>query len=314
MRVLRVAGSPPLLLLTAVVFGIWLIGQRVILGEAASPEFSATTTDNAQSLADYFRVLVPTSVFNPDQSGWRLVAMLFWSIFVWTPLAMLLARQGALLTAVRSLMALGPGVSLATRRAPSGWLAALVPFLCVLPFVAILLVIGWCSTWFADIRSLRLIAANIGALIALPAGLLAFGSYVAIPISWAALINEQEADPLDALSRGYEYLFRRPVQLVFYALFSVVLLTIVGSLASAVAWSASEIATSTLWFAGASDALQRITSSILWRFPAVVVLTLMWSLVGGVYLLLRCDAGGQEVEDLWQPQAAERPSLPELPK
>jgi hypothetical protein len=263
-------------------------------------------------LADYFRLLVPTSIFDPDRSGWNLVAMLVWSIIAWTPLAMLLARQGALLTAVRSMMAFGPGISLATRRAPAGWLAALVPLLCVLPFVAILLVIGWCSTWFAEIQSLRLIAASIGALVALPAGLLAFGSYVAIPISWAALINEQEADPLDALSRGYEYLFRRPVQLVFYAVISMLLLAIVGLLASAIAWSASEIASSALWFAGASDVLQRITSSILWRFPAVVVLTLTWSLVGGIYLLLRCDAGGQEVEDLWQPATAERPSLPEL--
>ncbi len=128
------------------------------------------------------------------------------------------------------------------------------------------------------------------------------------------VINEQDPDPLDALSRGYEYLFRRPIQLVFYVLFSVLLLTVVGSLASAVAWSASEIATSALWFVGSSDALQRITSSILWRFPAVVVLTLTWSLVGGVYLLLRYDAGGQEVEDLWQPTPPERPSLPDLPK
>ncbi len=94
-RVLRVAGSPPLLVLTALVFAIWLIGQRVIFGQADPPEFSATTTDNVKSLMGYFRLLVPTSLFDPDRGGWRLVAMLVWSIIVWTPIGMLLARQGA---------------------------------------------------------------------------------------------------------------------------------------------------------------------------------------------------------------------------
>ena len=52
---------------------------------------------------------------------------------------------------------------------------------------------------------------------------------------------------------------------------------------------------------GCSPNVSLIAQRIFGAFPTVVVLTLLWGLVGGVYLLLRYDAGGQEVEDLWQP-------------
>lgn len=314
LRTLRVAGSPPLLLLTAMVLGCWLVGQKIILSQADLPHPSMPAIDNAKWLSEYFRTLNPTSLFDPERFGWRIGAALIWSIFLWCPLAMLLAREGALLVANRSLMPLGSAITLVIRRTPTGWLAALVPLLCILPLVAVIYLVGWVSTWFVDIRSLQVIAATIVAVIALPSGLLALGAHVAIPISWAALIVERDADPLDSLSRGYEYLFRRPVQLVLYGLLSIVILVIIGSLTSAVAWSASEIARTWLSVADASEETQRVTGSILICFPVVVVLSLTWSLVGGVYLLLRQDAGNQEVEDIWQPPAEERLPLPELPK
>jgi len=314
LRALRVAGSPPLLLLTAIVLGCWLVGQKIIWGQADLPHPSMMAIDNAKWLSEYCRMLIPTSLFDPERFGWRLGATLIWSIFLWCPPAMLLAREGALLVAERSLMPLGSALTLAAGRAPAGWLAALVPMLCILPPAAAIFLVGWTSTWFVDFRSLQVFAAMIVAVIALPCGLLALGAHVAVPISWAALIVERDADPLDSLSRGYEYFFRRPVQLVFYGLLSIVILAIIGSLTSAVAWSASEIARTSLSVAGASEEIQRVTGSILWSFPVVVVLSLGWSLVGGVYLLLRQDAGNQEVEDIWQPPAEEGLSLPELPK
>ena len=58
--------------------------------------------------------------------------------------------------------------------------------------------------------------AAIAALLAIPCGVLVFGANFAVPLGWAAMAVEREPDPLDALSRGYEYLYRRPLQLVMY--------------------------------------------------------------------------------------------------
>ncbi len=314
LRTLRVAGSPTLLSLTAIVLAIWLIGRKVLLGHADPPRLSASAGEDLRLLVDYFRLLAPSSLLDPNRIGWRSAAVAIWSILIWSPVAMVLARAGALLVADRALMPFGPGLSLALRRTPWSWLVALVPVLCILPLLSIVFVLGWLASWSAEVRSLQMIAGLLAALLAVPCGLLAFGAHVAVPISWAALINEPAADPLDSLSRGYEYLLRRPVQLLAYGLLSMVLLTIIGSLASAVAWSAVASAELTLSAAGGSAEIQRVAREILWRLPVVVVLTLLWGLVGGVYLLLRQDAGNQEVEDLWEPPVAERTSLPELPK
>ena len=55
------------------------------------------------------------------------------------------------------------------------------------------------------------------------------------------------------------------------------------------------------------------STHLLDYLPVVVLLTAIWSLLGGVYLLLRYDAGGQEVEDLWQADVYPEPPLPSIP-
>lgn len=314
LRVLRVAGSPSLLVLTAGVFALWIAGEQLIIGPLESTQATQSITENPDSIMGNSKWFSPDRLLLWTESAWRRIAMIVWSVLIWSPLAMLLVRQGGLLTAGRTLMPLGPELSLATKRTPAAWLAAIVPFLCLIPFALPALLAGWVATWLPNFQPLQIFIGVIVALIALPSGLLAFGAHVAIPISWAALMNEQDADPLDSLSRGYEYLFRRPLQLVFYLLVSAIFLTIIGALAIAVAISASAFASITLSFVGAPKESMETAVSILDCFPAVVVLTLFWSLLGGIYLLLRYDAGNQEVEDLWQAPLVERPSLPELPK
>ena len=314
LRVLRAAGSPPLLLVTAVVFGLWMIGHRTIAADAELPALSVSVDQNVSVLTEYVRALVPTSLLDSPDVNWRSILVIIWSIFIWTPLAMLLVRQGALLTAGRSLAPFGPGIAMAVRRSPAGWFAAVIPFACILPAVAMIVVVGWLASWFVGVQSLQLISAMLIAVLAVPCGLLAFGANVAIPISWAALMNEQNADPLDALSRGYEYLLRRPAQLLAYAGMSLLLMGMIGLLAAAVAWSANGVVGASLSLIDGAEPIQSATATVLWRFPVVVVLVLLWSSIGGVYLLLRYDAGSQEVEDLWQPPPADRPSLPDLPE
>lgn len=314
LRVLRVAGSPPLLMLTAVMMGIGILGQQLIIGVGHTSQVSSDVGINARWMTEHLRWFVPASVFAPHFAGWWYPLTVAWTMVVWTPMAMLLARQGALLTAGRSMMPLREGFQHAAVRSPSGWLTALVPLLCILPLAASLGFLGWAAKWLVNFQPGQVIAGVIAALVALPCGMLAFGSLIAIPISWAALVNERQSDPLDALSRGYEYLFRRPIHLAIYTALSLVLLTIVGGLATAVAIAATEIVIAVLNYVGAPAEMRQVSQNVLASFPNVVALSLLWSLIGGVYLLLRWDAGGQEVEEIWEPTVAHRVPLPELPR
>ena len=326
-RTLRVAGSPPLVLLIAITFTLWWLGQRMIFGDFSYNPILLPADDDASHLsevpqrsmvllASYFHGLIPISIFDLGTGSvrWdRLLGML-WALLVWTPAAMLLARQGALLTAGRNMVGLKPGIAHVIRRTPAAWLAAIVPLACVFAIGILIIVLAWTSRIIDGIPVLEFMLAVVVALIAIPCGILAFGANVAVPLSWAALVNERDPDTLDSLSRGYEYLFRRPLRLVMYVAVSLAILFVVGVLASAVAWAASAVAASMLILGGSSVNVPHMAIAILRHLPAVVVLTLTWSLVGGVYMLLRYDAGGQEVEDIWQPAPPAKPSFPKLPE
>lgn len=324
LRTLRVAGSPPLLLLTAIVFAVWLLGRGWIDPHASPPPPTGTIGENVSGAARYLRQLVPPAALQAAgaeggageqrQSGLgRSAGLVLWSILVWTPLAMLLARQGALLTAHRALVPLVPGIALALRRTPAGWLTALIPLLCILPFLAVMLFLAWLANWFDQWLTFQWLAAAALAVMALPCGLLAFGAHIAIPLSWAALVNERDPDALDALSRGYEYLWRRPVSLLIYGVIAAGLLGVTGGLGAGVAWSASALVITVVqWVSDAPD-LAAKSAALLWRLPVIIVLAQAWALAGGIYLLVRGDANGQEVEDVWQPPAIERVALPDLP-
>jgi hypothetical protein len=320
-RTLRVAGSPPLVLLTAIVFSIWRFGETLIGvdggRDAMRLEASSPLDFVGQSSAlvsSHIGGSIPTSIFNRTSSQWWWLDLLaiLWSLLIWAPIAMLLARQGALLTAGRTMVGVKPGLSHAIRRSPPAWLAALVPLACVIAMGLLITGVGWLARLSGGFLAWETLLAILASLVAIPCGILAFGAAVAIPLGWAALVNERDPDALDSLSRGYEYLFRRPLQLVLYAALSLGILSIIGALATGIAWAASSVAAAMLDFSGPSTVPQ-LTQQILQLFPTVVVLTLLWSLVGGVYLLLRYDAGGQDVEDLWQPSPRATPSLPSIP-
>ena len=304
LRVLRIAGSPPLLALTAITLSLWFAGKYAILGEVDS--------DSGQYVVHVAGQL--TSILGgPDHgSGYRFAAAI-WTLAIWSPLLLCLSRQGALLTAGRTMMSLGQSVSHSLKRLPSCWLAALVPVGCVLPFAAGAVFIGWTSGWLPESKLLSAVIGSIVALMMLPCGLLGFGAFFAVPISWSALVNEPNADPIDSLSRGYEYLFRRPVHLAIYLTISVLLIATVTFLASGVSYVASELTNTLVGATGAPDAVVEASRTILIYLPHVVAVAVAGGLAGGIYLLLRSDAGNQEVEDIWIHSPEGRRELPELP-
>ena len=320
-RTLRVAGSPPLIFLVALTFAIWKIGISLMpfseaIPHAHQPEVAwATAQQGPEIVAAYLQGLNPTSVFGGDEKivWWKTLLGILWSVLVWTPIVILLARQGGLLTAGRPLMSLRAVISLVLSRTWAGWTAALVPLGCVSAFALIIMLLGWLANLLGDVSWINSILAVVTVAIAIPCGILAFGANAAIPLSWAALANERDPDALDSLSRGYEYVFRRPLQLVLYLTISLVIVGVAVLLAIGVSEAAIQICSRLLGFCETPESMIAATVSLLSHLPVVVLLTSMWSLLGGIYLLLRYDAGGQEVEDLWQPEPTPPPPLPSLP-
>ncbi|NND95969.1 MAG: hypothetical protein HKN47_01415 [Pirellulaceae bacterium] len=324
-RTLRVAASLPLLFLVAMTFALWCAGNVIIAGDNATLErlvtpraavaYSGTDIQRhtVNTIGQYAKQMIPTTIFEPlanDDGLWRTIAAILWALVIWMPATLMLLRQGALLTAGRNMTAYVPGLTHAAQTSPLAWLMAVVPLGCVVVIALGILLVGWMSqlgVW------LEVPLAIVAALIALPCGILAFGANFAVPLGWAALANEKDPDALDSLSRGYEYVYRRPLQLTFYFFITMVLLLVVIFFANGVAIAATYVSQAMLQTTGASLRVQQTSRGVLQLLPTIVALTLFWSLVGGVYLLLRRDAGGQEVEDIWQPPPQTVEPLPKLP-
>lgn len=319
-RILRVVGSPPLIGIVALTFAVWKIGIMLmtlneIVPHASTPEAATATGQQTALFTAYIANLNPASVFsaNPEISWWKTLMGICWSVFIWTPVAILLSRQGGLLAAGRPLMPLSAAVSLALSRTFAGWLAAAVPLGCISVLAVLIMLIGWFSGLVGDISWFNSIMAVLTILFAIPCGVLAFGANVAIPLSWGALGNERDPDAMDSLSRGYEYLFRRPLQLGLYLLVAAVIMSVVAVLSGEISEAAIEINGRLLKFCGATDGMITKSIALLKHLPVIALLTATWSLLGGVYLLLRYDTGGQEVEDLWQADVPSDPPLPNIP-
>ena len=318
-RTLRVAGSPPLIFLVAVTLTIWKIGIWLLPFPEAIPHVhladAGWNTLEPAAIASHVQGLNPTSVFNGNEEfiWWKTLLVILWSVLVWTPTVIVLTRQGGLLTAGRPLMSIRSVITLGLTRMWPGWMAALVPLGCVSALSLLILTIGWIASLIGDVSWINTIFSIATVAIAIPCGILAFGANAAIPLSWAALGNERDPDALDCLSRGYEYLFRRPLQLVLYLTVSLVIVGVVVLLAIGVTEAATHVCNRVLGLCEAPENMIATTGKLLSHLPVVVLLTAMWGLVGGVYLLLRYDAGGQEVEDLWQPEPTPVPPLPSIP-
>ena len=311
-RTLRVAGSPAMVGLVALTFLVWWNVQNLVIRSVPTAA-AVGSTELMQARLPQLSMLFPTPLTARGDGSFRLMIFTFaWGLTAWTPVTLYLLRQGALLTAGRDLVGLKQGMFNGVKLTPTALLLAAVSAVCVSLFALMILVAGWLGRLVEDIVVLEYVLALLIVLPALACGVLGFGAYVAVPLGWAALANERDPDVLDSLSRGYEYLYRRPLNVVLYALVSLVLLSVIAALASSILQVASWVTMATLELAGTSGSFRVISLGVLAYYPLIVCLTQLWALIGGVYLLLRFDAGDQEVEDLWQPAPRPKPALPEL--
>lgn len=242
----------------------------------------------------------------------RTILLFALLVCLWTPVIQFVGRGGAALAAGQTLPAAGETMRLVGSRLWKSYLVPLIPWICVAAFAVALLVIRLPSLAL-DASWLAVVTGGILGVAVIPVGVLAFGALFAIPLGLTAMVCEPDPDPIDSLSRGYEYLFRRPLSLVWYLAIACLLILCARLMLGGVGWASSLIANAIV-SVGPTDNLQIVAAiKVIETIIAAWQITLFLGLLGGIYLLLRSDAGGQEAEDFWSPPTGPSQPLPELP-
>lgn len=258
-----------------------------------SPAYAAVD-DNAQTLLG----LPPRT---SGRSVWWMLLHRVVHLLIWAIPAGMVMRYAILSVAGRPRTGIGATASLAAKRFIRLMAVALLP----------LLAIGLAALFFllpgvvARASTPGLIIAEILNLVAVPlalaAGLLAFGSLFAVPLGWAAVMTETDGDTFDAISRGYEYAFRRPFHLIGFLLLAWLISRILLFFAAGISFSAVMLAHRFFAAAkGTEPSLEGMTvlHAYLMHLPSVFAALLFWALTAGIYLLMRRATNGQEVEEI----------------
>ncbi|WP_236620886.1 hypothetical protein [Rhodopirellula sallentina] len=327
-RVCRVAGGPVWLTHCFLVFAVWFAGAVWL---TQNPEHVAFDSDLQQpmsvrsvlglaigTVASPSDAFIPRLPFANEWTGglpggeflsqrWSWV-LVVWTIVLWLPTSMALVRVGALLTAGRDTPSYLVTFGDAFRRIGRGVLVVVLPTLVATFFAGIVLGLNWFSNWLGGPSDVGNWANWLTLPIVLPATLVAavliLGGRIATPLALASLMVEPDPDPLDSLSRGYEYTLRRLPQLVLLIGVATVISAVVVS-----AWAAICRVGGSL--CGVVSAPNPALIACLELLPAVVAIMFLWAMTGGIYLLLRQSAGGQEVEEV--AVASDHWKAPDLP-
>ncbi|EMI45159.1 hypothetical protein [Rhodopirellula sp. SWK7] len=303
-RVCRVAGGPVWITHAFLVFVIWafglnwLVSDRGIFSEPISVRsIIAIPVWTSASPSDAIVPLVE-SVINigaDRESRWFDWKVVLWTIVVWLPTSMAFLRVGAMLTAGRDMPSYVVTFRDVFGRIGGGALIVILPSLVASLFWLVSFGLTWLADWVAGPQAEVNWAAWVTLPIVLPSTLIAavlvLGGKFATPLGLAALMIESDPDPLDSLSRGYEYTLRRLPQLVLLIVVAVAIASVVIA-----GWVGICLVGGSL--ASTFGPPNRPLLQCLACLPSVVAVMFGWSMAGGIYLLLRQSAGGQEVEDI----------------
>lgn len=289
-KVCRIAGGPVWIIHSIAALTVWWWGLR-----ALNVDMEAFKDPGSN------RLLVAASSMN-------LIGIVWTWLFA-LPHLMAFGRVGALLTAGREIPSYLGTWKLVRRRIGGGALIMTLPLICSLPFIFT----AWASAAIAgSITSLQPVTDWLSMLIIVPSviliGLLVAGGKVAVPLGLVSLMTEAKPDAMDSLSRGYEYTLRRLPQLVGYTL-----VAIATTLPVLAGWALVFV---TAWWAAclSGAGIDNVATALVMTGLAIATL-LMSAMIGGVYLLLRRSAGGQEIADVWaEPEGRIAPKMPSVHK
>ncbi len=304
---LRVAGSPSYVLVTLVAL---LIAKSLLSIEP--PAVVGPSLSGPLAWMSGWRSLVPTEL---NDSTWLTLVRASLAAFVLALPAAISMRAGAIHAAQRQPERLTVAARRVVQRGGDLLLVLVLPWVCVAGLTVPVFIVGMIARlgkvgwWMVEPLSILLLPFIV--LI----GLIAAGSLVATPLGIAAIAIEKRNDAFDALSRGYEYLYRRPIHLTFYLAVSTMLVFVIAIIANIVVLASAHVVGFAFALASGTKALPYVVGVMLAHLAPAIALTAAWGLIGATYLLLRKDANQQEIEDIAiSPIDLHRAELPMLKK
>lgn len=232
-------------------------------------------------------------------------------VVTWALPAGIVMRQSALALAGRLPMSTRESLAFVARRYLACLNVVVLPVLIFATAVVTFWLIGKLELALPGGQLLLLALKVIALPFMLVAGVMTAAAFFAVPLAWAAIVIEEDGSSFSAISRGYEYVLRRPLHLIFLILLAAATLHVVYLIADFAGhfalWSA------TFGLGRPADAANEpLLNSLIKNFAKVVALTAFWCVVSWCYLLLRRSANNQELEDVWEPVRGPTEPLPKL--
>ncbi len=255
-----------------------------------------------------------------------------WSVLVWSIFGAAMTRIAALALTREHKLGLSGGLKFGLLHWPSYVGGPALPLAACLLLAVPLLMLGWIShldigAFFVSlIWPLALVG---GGLIAL----LALGLMLGWPLMWPT-ISTEATDAFDGLSRAYSYTLHRPLRYFFYtmlagvlgALLLYVMIFLVFLVQGMTSWAFS-MGTGIPRFnelqiqvpgpdvsaleSGANHVF-RFWNRLLQLIPLAVAASYFWTAMTQVYLLLRRDEDGAELDEVFLPAQDKEFGLPPL--
>ncbi len=255
-----------------------------------------------------------------------------WAILVWSIFGAAITRIAALALTRDHKLGLRGGLSFGLLRWPSYSGGPALPLIACLMLAIPLLFLGWIARLDAGAFFVGLIwplALVGGGMIAL----LALGLFLCWPLMWPT-ISTEVTDSFDALSRSYSYTLHRPLRYFGYVMFAGILGALLLVIVSLIVELILEM---TLWGFSIGAGIPRLNelnatvingeqgaifrgahhlfafwNHLLVLIPFAVAASYFWTAMTQIYLLLRRDEDGAELDEVFLPAQDKEFGLPPL--
>ncbi len=188
-------------------------------------------------------------------------------------------RAGALYAAGRDGEGFGDTAKLTLSRWKTLLQVSLLPWVCVIGLSLPLLLVAAVSRIPTVGRGIAEVLGLLASPMLLGIGLLAAGALFAIPLALASIAVEKRDDGFDALSRGYEYILRRPVQTMAYSISMLLLMILVGAIFTLVSLAALSVAGTVLSLVNDRLAMLSVWGMLFTTLPLAAIATTKTALI-----------------------------------
>lgn len=302
------------------------------LGGPDTPPPAMGTAPNDAVVTPWQRLSTPVfQLFEVAQTlkGASFLALcIVWAAAVWGLFGGAITRSAVVQLTREDPPVLGAALGHALRRWLSYFGAPLLPLTAIGLGTLVLLLLGL-------VMRASILLAAIGWPLALLGGIVMALTVTGLVVGWPlmhATISAEGSDGFDALSRSYSYVYQRPLHYLLYGLFACALgllgLKVVDFFATAVwqltTWSVSwgsgnDLMDKVMTPSGEFETYWGVKLIHFWHgcMNLVVIgfaFSFFWTAVSAIYLLLRYDADGAELTEVFHEDSPQAYALPPLAK